>query len=172
MKKCFKCGLEKELSEFYPHKQMGDGHLNKCKECTKLDEKNRVKLLRKNPEYIESERKRGRDKYYRLNYVTHKQLPELKKIIMSNYKTKFPEKTLSKNRCSNIKASEGFEKHHWSYRIEDAKDVIFISVKDHNTAHRFMIYDQERMMYRKLNGELLDSKASHVSYITEVISDN
>ena len=36
-KKCFKCEKEKELSMFYKHKEMKDGHLNKCIECTKKD---------------------------------------------------------------------------------------------------------------------------------------
>jgi hypothetical protein len=36
-KKCFKCGKTKDLSMFYVHKQMGDGHLGKCKTCTKTD---------------------------------------------------------------------------------------------------------------------------------------
>lgn len=36
-KACFKCGKTLPLTEFYKHPAMGDGHLGKCKECTKID---------------------------------------------------------------------------------------------------------------------------------------
>jgi hypothetical protein len=39
VKTCFKCGVEKPLREFYRHAAMADGHLGKCKACTKADVK-------------------------------------------------------------------------------------------------------------------------------------
>lgn len=33
MKKCIQCEQSKDLTEFYKHAKMADGHLNKCKSC-------------------------------------------------------------------------------------------------------------------------------------------
>ena len=42
-KKCFKCGAEMPLTDFYRHPQTKDGRVGKCKECNKQDvRKNRA----------------------------------------------------------------------------------------------------------------------------------
>jgi hypothetical protein len=57
-KKCFKCNVVKPLVDFYKHSKMGDGHLNKCKECTKNDSnKHRGENLEKIRAY---DRERGK----------------------------------------------------------------------------------------------------------------
>lgn len=57
-KTCFRCREEKSISDFYLHKKMKDGHLNKCKECTILD----VRLYRRNNDRVrEYDKKRWKE---------------------------------------------------------------------------------------------------------------
>jgi len=164
---CFKCKEEKELSEFYTHKQMADGHLNKCKTCTKKDSDKREKELRKDNDWVVKEKKRGREKYHRLYFDgRHYPSAENKKLTMARYKLKFPEKINAKNYTSRLlKSDKNNEWHHWSYNKEHYKDVFELSKLEHNKLHRYLIYDQERMMYRRTdNNELLDTKERHIAY--------
>lgn len=170
VKICFKCNEEKPLSNYYKHAQMSDGHLNKCKSCTKSDTKANLLEKSKDPLWVEKEKNRGREKYHRLEYKgKYNPTYEDKKKAIDKYKEKFPEKWKAKNYTTNIPCNNG-HLHHWSYNKEHYKDVFDITEQDHNKIHRFLIYDQERLMYRRVDTmELLDSRENHENYIEFVI---
>lgn len=84
MKTCNKCGIEKPINDFYKCKSMKDGHLNKCKECTKKDvhsyRKNNIEKIRaydrergnrQKPEYLVGYREKYPNKYSAHNIVNN-----------------------------------------------------------------------------------------------------
>lgn len=166
---CKDCGEKKPTTEFY-------GMQGECKVCTKKRVRLREDKLRENPEWVEKEKQRHRKKYHRLGYKDkHKPTPEKKKEIMERYKKKYPEKInahlflLSKKLKAQI---DGNHLHHWNYNKEYWLSVIELSETDHNKAHRYMIYDQERMMYRRTDtNELLDTREAHEAYINWIIEN-
>lgn len=169
MRKCRKCGEQKDIEGFYKHPSMPDGRDTKCKECVKHEVRIRHNEKLKDPEWVEKERERHRQKYYRLGYKEkHKPTPDIKREQMKRWLDKYPEKKIATTRSAKI-PRESEVVHHWSYNPEHHKDVLHLTVKEHSKAHRFIVYDQERMMYRTLDGELLDTKERHEKYIQKMI---
>ena len=171
MKKCIRCGVEKIVSDFYKHKQMSSGYSGKCKECNRRATRDRVKELSNNPEWVEKEKARHRDKYYRLGYKEkHKPTYEQKKRAIDRYKKRYPEKIKAKNLSGHIKSPiKGHEKHHWSYDAKHAKDIIFLTKKDHARAHRYLKYNQPEKLYYTIEGLKLDNRNDHENYISHVL---
>ena len=170
-KVCFKCSNKKEIKDFYKHSQTKDGYLGKCKICTILDSNIRLQRITSTSEGLEEERKRQRDKYYRLNYKeTHKPSYENRKVSNDNYKLKFPEKVKAKTMAQSVKILDNKnQRHHWNYSTEFAKDIIEINPKDHAKIHRFIKYDKKTSMYKDLNGVLLDTKQKHLELINKIL---
>lgn len=169
MKICKECKIEKPLTEYY-----GNGSATECKDCAKKRVKLRTEELKKNPEWVEKEKIRAREKYYRLGY-REKHKPSLidKKRINQLHKQNFPEKFKARNASQRIqKSKKENHLHHWSYNQSHWKEVFELSNSEHSKAHRYMIYDQEFMMYRRTDTmELLDTREKHQDYIFNTIKD-
>jgi hypothetical protein len=131
MKICFKCGENKDLSEFYKHKRMGDGYLGKCKSCAKIDvTENRNKNI---DHYRKYDRDRG-----------NRQTPEYRKNLKSKYPNQYKSQNmvtnairdgkLFKKPCEVCGSKERIHAHHDDYA--EPLNVRWLCAAHHSEWHR------------------------------------
>jgi len=142
-KECFRCHRTKPLDEFYVHKRMTDGHLGKCKECTKRDVSERIQILYKDPEWRIKERIRGREKYHRL--YKHKSNSGSQKA-KNDYAKRYPIREIShyyvgnairdgrlKKKPCEVCGKKKVHAHHDDYY--KPMDIRWLCIQHHNEYH-------------------------------------
>lgn len=145
-----KCGAAKPLSEFYRHSGMKDGHLGKCKECTKRDVRdNRIKNIDRIREYDRNrpnaaERKERNKENYRKRIATpegrKREWEAKKKYINSTKKASntivgnaVRDGKISKKPCAKCGSLES-DAHHENYY--EPLNIIWLCKKHHGERHR------------------------------------
>lgn len=174
MKKCPKCRKRKSLDSFYTDATRKDGHRSLCKKCILKNDKlyqikNKKSILHYASSYRRSEKGKAVIKLANKNYrkSINGKASALKKMI--NHKLKHYEKVKaawlwrSYIKKTNLIIPTGYQSHHWDYNYP--ADIILLSREKHTNIHKRLIYDQESMCFKTLNGELLDTKRKHLEYI-------
>ena len=138
---------------------MGDGHLGKCKDCTKKDTANRIALKMNDPAWVEAELERHRLKQRRARAegkacVLH---GEKKRLVQERHRKKFPDKararvtaqravskgTLVRQPCEVCGATDS-EKHHDDYN--KPLDVRWLCPKHHAEHHVLLRRHKRRFL--------------------------
>lgn len=157
-KVCIRCGQEKQISEYYTHPRMKDGHLNKCKKCCKSDAASNYKIKSKNTWFVESERRRGREKYKRLNYKT--------KYHNNPIKSFSDTKNLHRNLINAGFDMAMKEAHHWNYNFP--RQGFILSRKVHKMIHRNLSFNKETKCFMT-GGKILLTFEDHREYINNTL---
>ena len=134
MKNCKDCRIQKNISEFYRHPKMKDGHLNKCIECVKkrihkywqdgrgkiVDKKRQQKPARKEWQRQQSARMR----------IKHAAKYKVRGIWWNWFKNHKDVKT----DCQKCGSAEKIEAHHCDYN--KPLEIMWLCCKHHKEWHR------------------------------------
>ena len=146
MRTCKKCHTDKEPQEFYWRNGKSGA---RCKLCVRAERAAYLVRKKEDPEWVE------RMKVY-----------ENDRVIKRN--ARYPEKYKAANAIRYFNKPPGIHLHHWSYLPEHRTDVVPLSMMEHIKAHTYIVYDQERMQYRRSsNMTLLSTKQEHLEYLAE-----
>lgn len=146
MKECFRCQEVKALSEYYRHPHMGDGHLNKCKSCTKADSRKHreEKLLvileynrqRGQLQHRKEAVKRRAPKYNRQrdNEIMREKYPDQRRARTALSNAVRDGKIEKPTACQNCGTKGRLHGHHHDY--SKPLDVQWLCVDCHGAIHR------------------------------------
>lgn len=132
-KTCFKCGETKPIDDFYRHPGMRDGHLNKCKECNKVDSSMRDPIKVREYEAIRSKTKKRKDYALEVQRSVRKRHPEkgsahnkLRRAVKNGL-------ILRRDLCEIYQSSNYVHAHHDDY--SKPLDVRWLCVSCHRKHH-------------------------------------
>lgn len=135
-KRCFKCHHQKPLTEFYRHPRMADGHLNKCKACTRVDV--RINRAERDEYYLTYDRGRAslphrREDRHRRNRHYRRKHPEREaayRAVASALKSGRLTKSLE---CQGCRVIGSLHAHHQNYR--EPLKVVWLCARCHQHHH-------------------------------------
>ncbi len=146
MKTCFKCKSVLPISEYYKHPMMADGHLGKCKSCTRKDSENRRKLKESTDlDWVIAERERHRKKTQRARANGTVSKVVNKTEVCRRYSAKFPLKRSAQIAASKAirggkldrkpceKCGKSAQAHHEDYT--KPLEVVWLCSKHHSELH-------------------------------------
>jgi len=133
-----------------------------CKDCIKVKSKLQRESLTSTPEGLEKERKRQRDKYYRLGYKEQQKEWDKNKP----WKNTNVYKGLRNKHYKDLPRE--FELHHWNYNDDYLLDVFILNIKDHKNLHNSLFLDLEKRIFYLEDGTYLDTKEKHENYINKL----
>ena len=133
---CFKCKKRKRLTSFYKHSMMGDGHLNKCKECTKRDVREHRQNSERSREY---DRERYRNNPARKAYtarVGHRWRKKHPKRARAQRLVAYAIRTgkITRQPCEACGTAKNIHAHHDDYN--NPLDVRWLCARCHAAYHR------------------------------------
>lgn len=150
MKTCIRCNLKKELTSFYKHKAMADGHLSVCIECTKARVNvHREKNLDRIQSYDRERAKRPERIAQSKAYSQSEKGKAVHKKALENYKKKYPMKyaahlifgnairdgkIVKQTFCSECGSNKQIHGHHDDYT--KPLEVRWLCIKCHVAWHK------------------------------------
>lgn len=120
VKKCSCCGLEKELINFYPHKNTKDKLRAKCKQCTTTE----------NKEWVENNKDKKKNSHYRRTYgISYSEVIHRHSVVNNKCEVCAEEKELlAVDHCHTTGKVRGLLCMRCNLllgKIEENKDIIF-----------------------------------------------